>query len=384
MYRCFRLCILLALANCLILSVAAQNTFTWQQIREKFEAANPTLRAGQIGIEESRAQEVTAYLRPNPSANFSIDQIDPFSSNPYRPFAFALPFFSFDYLNERRHKRELRLESAQKATTVAVSQQEDLERTLLFNLHNAFVQILEAKAILALAKENLQYYDKVLTISKQRQDSGDLAKVDLYRLQLQGVQVESDVQTADVNLRAAKIQLPALLNDRSTIDKFDITGHFDFDDQIPVLEELRKTAEAVRPDLRAAVESVDKARTDYKLAVANGSTDPTFGVDYAHNPPLAQYFGVSVNISLRIFDRNQGEKVRTNLDIQKNDRMREAALAQVFSGVVSAYATLPGPPPTHMLSRIRRPEFLTRRPGASPWGRIRTPLGIPLKPNGQC
>ena len=46
MHRCFRLSILLALANCLILGVAAQNAFTWQLIREKFEAANPTLRAG--------------------------------------------------------------------------------------------------------------------------------------------------------------------------------------------------------------------------------------------------------------------------------------------------------------------------------------------------
>jgi outer membrane protein, heavy metal efflux system len=103
---------------------------------------------------------------------------------------------------------------------------------------------------------------------------------------------------------------------------------------------LRKSAAASRPDLKAALESVDKARTDYKLALANGSTDPTFGLDYAHNPPLAQYFGVSVNIPLRIFDRNQGEKTRTNLDIRRNEHLRDAAEAQVFSDVDSAYATL--------------------------------------------
>jgi cobalt-zinc-cadmium efflux system outer membrane protein len=341
MHRFFRhLVAIVAMLSWFGKEAAGQTAFTWQQIRDKFEASNPTLRAGQIGIEESRAQEITAYLRPNPNFNFSLDQLDPFSTNPYRPLGAALPLVSFDYLHERRHKRELRLESAQKATTVAISQQDDLERTLLFNVHNAFVQILQAKAVLALAIENRDYYDKVLVISKQRQDSGDLAKVDLYRLQLQRVQFESDVQMADVNLRTAKIQLLALLNDRTPIDKFDITGAFDFGDQIPSLDELRKTAEATRPDLKAAVESVDKARTDYRLAVANGSTDPTFGVDYAHNPPLTQYFGLSVNIPLRIFDRNQGEKARTNLDIQKNDRLREATLAQVFSDVDSAYATL--------------------------------------------
>ncbi|HEY3742278.1 MAG TPA: TolC family protein [Bryobacteraceae bacterium] len=342
MDRCsFRHLLIFSLATyCFTLTVSAQTAFTWQQIREKFEKSNPTLIAGQIGIEESRAEEVTAFLRPNPTANVSVDQVDVFNSNPYRPLGAALPFFSFDYLHERRHKRELRLESAQKATTVAVSQQNDLERTLLFNVHNAFVQILQAKAVLALAKENLEYYDRVLTISKQRNDAGDLAKVDLYRLQLQRVQFESDVQTADVNLRTAKIQLLALLNDRTPIDKFDISGKFDFDDQIPALDELRKSAEDTRPDLKAAMQSVDKAHTDYKLAVANGSTDPTFGVDYAHNPPLTGYFGFSVSIPLRVFDRNQGEKARTNLDIGRNERLKDATAAQVFSDVDSAYATL--------------------------------------------
>ena len=95
-----------------------------------------------------------------------------------------------------------------------------------------------------------------------------------------------------------------------------------------------------RPDLKAAVEAVDKAQTDHRLAVANGSTDPTFGLDMARNPPIPVYFGVSVTIPLRIFDRNQGEKLRTQQDIMRNERLRDAATAQVFSDVDSAYATI--------------------------------------------
>jgi cobalt-zinc-cadmium efflux system outer membrane protein len=49
---------------------------------------------------------------------------------------------------------------------------------------------------------------------------------------------------------------------------------------------------------------------------------------------------MNVSIPLRIFDRNQGEKVRTQLDITRNERLRDAAQAQVFSDVDSAYATL--------------------------------------------
>src|SRR5262249_30436227 len=50
--------------------------------------------------------------------------------------------------------------------------------------------------------------------------------------------------------------------------------------------------------------------------------------------------GVSVTIPLRIFDRNQGEKARTKLDIKRNEQLVEATRAKVFSDVDSAYATL--------------------------------------------
>jgi len=49
---------------------------------------------------------------------------------------------------------------------------------------------------------------------------------------------------------------------------------------------------------------------------------------------------VSVNIPLRIFDRNQGEKLRTKLDIDRNQQLRSAVEAQVFGDVDSAFATL--------------------------------------------
>ena len=307
-----RLCLLLLLATALLGSAGAQTALTWQEVRAKFEAANPTLQAGQIGIDESKAQEITAYLRPNPTGELIADQIDPFNGGPpHGTFAYLLAVGSVSYLHERQHKRELRLTSAQDATKIAVSSQADLERTLLFDLRMAFVQALQGKAVFNLAKENLDYYDHLLGVNRERYKLGDIAQVDLDRLELQRVQYESDLQTADVNLRTAKIQLLALLNDRTPVDQFDVTGPFDFAEQLPLLDDVRQTAVDTRPDLKAALQSVDKAKTDHRLAVANGSTDPTFGFDVGRNPPIDQYIGFDVSIPLRIFDRNQGEKLRT-------------------------------------------------------------------------
>ena len=330
-------------------SASAQKPLTWQEVRDKFEAANPSLRAGQIGIDESRAEETTAHLRPNPNVSVTVDQINPFTTQPspsgaagnsYQPFAYALPLGSVNYLHEREHKRELRLESAQKATGIAVSQQSDLERTLIFDLRTAFVQTLQEKAIVDLARDNLTYYDHVLDVNRDRFNTGAIARVDLDRLELQRVQYESDLQTAEVNLRTAKIQLLALLNDRTPVEQFDVTGSFDFSQQVPALDDIRQAALDTRPDLKAAMQSIDKATTDHRLAIANGSTDPTFSVDLARNPPIPVYFGVGVTIPLRIFDRNQGEKLRTQLDIDRNEKQMEATRAQVFADVDSAYATM--------------------------------------------
>jgi outer membrane protein, heavy metal efflux system len=319
----------------------AQKALTWQEVRDKFEAANPALRAGQIGVDESRAQEATAYLRPNPTLGLAADQINPFEGGPPHSTSGALlSVASVDYLHERRHKRELRLESAQDATEIAVSDQADLERTLVFNLRMAFVQTLQEKAILNLAKENLAYYDHVLDVNHERYKAGGIAQVDFKRLELQRVQYLSDLQTADVNLRTAKIQLLTFLNDRTPVDQFDVIGPFDFSEQVSPLADVRQTALDTRPDLKSATQSIEKAKTDHRLAVADGSTDPTLGFDVGRNPPIDQYIGFSVNIPLRLFDRNQGEKRRTELDIDRSDRLAEAARARVFSDVDSAYATV--------------------------------------------
>jgi len=119
-----------------------------------------------------------------------------------------------------------------------------------------------------------------------------------------------------------------------------VSGPYDFSNQLAPLDEIRQNALNTRPDLKAALEAIDKAKTDHRLAIADGSTDPTFGFDVGRNPPIDQYFGVNVSIPLRIFDRNQGEKQRTLLDIDRNDRLADAARAQVFSDVDSAYVAV--------------------------------------------
>jgi cobalt-zinc-cadmium efflux system outer membrane protein len=116
-----RVCFGVLLSAAAAQSGLAQKALTWQEIRDRFEAGNPSLGAGRIGIEESRASETTAYLRPNPNLALLADQIDPFPGGPnHGTFAFLLPSATVTYMHEREHKRELRRESAQDATKIAI------------------------------------------------------------------------------------------------------------------------------------------------------------------------------------------------------------------------------------------------------------------------
>jgi outer membrane protein, heavy metal efflux system len=337
------LCALSELASSSQLAYA-QTSFTWNQIKDKFEANNPNLKADAINVQEIKAQEITAYLRPNPQFTLSTDgtQIAP-HNGVWQPLLGTSVTPNLSYLHERDHKRELRLQSAQQGTQIAGSQHADLERTLIFTLRAAFVQTLQAKAIVDLSQKQLNYYDHIIEISRARFRSGDLAQIDLDRIELQRVQYESDLQSAEVNLRTAKIQLLQLLNERTPVDQFDVTGLFDFTDQLQPLDDFRQIALDNRPDLKAALQSVQQATTNHKLATANGSTDPTFAGWYTYNsstnnPNANQTIGAGVSIPLRIFDRNQGEKERTQLDIGRNQQLVDATRAQVFSDVDSAYA----------------------------------------------
>ena len=337
---------LLALAPAL---VSAQTSLTWEQVKARFEAANPALKADALGVDEMRAAEITAFLRPNPGIGLSSDglQIAPHTlpglGTHWLPLTGDQLVPSINYLHEREHKRELRLESAKEGTKIAGSEHEDLERNLLFDLRSQFIQTLEAKAVLDLAKADLAYYDNIIQISRDRFRSGDLAQIDLDRIELLRVQYEAEIQSAIVDLRTAKIQLLQLLDDRTPVEQFDVTGPFDFSDELKPLDEFRKIALDERPDLRAALESIQQAQTNHKLAIANGSADPTFATWYSYNPAFNNNFGrytlgASVNVPLRIFDRNQGEKQRTLIDIGRDKELTEVTREQVFSDVDSAYA----------------------------------------------
>ena len=86
------------------LKAGAQQALTWEQVRDRFEASNPTLLADKLNIDESKAEEITAFLRPNPTFSLTADgtQIAP-EKGVWRPFAGTFESPGISFLQERQH-----------------------------------------------------------------------------------------------------------------------------------------------------------------------------------------------------------------------------------------------------------------------------------------
>ncbi len=303
---------------------------------ELMHARNPLLASARAHTEAIEANEITAGLRPNPvfsSANedFNVFNFSRFSLAKNQEFA-----QNVSQLIERGHKRQGRLESARLATVVARDSYRDVARQLEFALKSGFVAMLLAKSNLELARDNLLDYRETVRLNEIRLKAGEISPTELDRVRIEQARFETDLLNAQLALAQARTQLQNLLGFQEIDEKFDIVGKLEAPELPLGLQELEAKALANRPDYRAARDGVAKAGTDVRLADANGATDFAVGSEYKRNG-IDNTLGFTLSVPLRIFDRNQGEKVRTRRELEASRAAEISARNTVRADVVQAY-----------------------------------------------
>lgn len=307
---------------------------TLPQVLDIARAKNPSLLAAQQHVLATKASEITAGLRQNPSFTLSGADISLPANNPANPYSYAA---NISRLFERGEKRRWRLDAARSTTDVTRSQYNDQERQTVLQVKQAFTNMLVAKAALQVAQDNLDSYRKTLDLSKARLDAGDISKTDFERIDLQLAEFESDYDTARLTLTQASDSLQLLMGIEKASPAFDVTGSIDPPDLHATLAQVEQEALAARPDYLAARQSVALADANVKLADAEGTTDPTVGGEYERSATYNSA-GFQISIPLRIFDRNQGEKERTRYEAQSSRLSEIAARNQVLGDVDQAWA----------------------------------------------
>jgi cobalt-zinc-cadmium efflux system outer membrane protein len=307
---------------------------TLEQVLDLAHRANPTLLSAAQHLAAVHAQEITAGLRQNPSAIVGGQMLTLPAGNPDGP----------DFINagvqrlfERGNKRALRLDTARSTTALTGFQLDDQRRQTDLAIRQAFSRMLYAQDALAISRENLDDYRKTVGLMKFRLDAGDIDQTDFDRVELQLAGFESDMDNAQLTLRQGSIVLQMLSGIATPADSFAISGTLDPPPVTTTLDTLRSAALANRPDLKAARAQVQVNAATVKLAIANGTADPTAEVEYERSGN-ANTIGGNVNIPLRIFDRNQGEKERARYELDSSRLALTAAQNQVLSDVDSAWA----------------------------------------------
>ena len=246
---------------------------------------NQSLTAQRLTIEASKADEITAGLKPNPGLSVGLDGLTPFSPGQMTPgfLKDAVTYSgSLSYLFERGGKRGQRIVAAQDTTDVTSKTVLDAERQLRFQTEQAFIDVLLAKSVLDLVQENLKSFSDVVDINQQRVTSGDLAEGEFYKISLQKLQFEQDVSAAEVGLVQARASLRQLVGFDTVTEDFDVVGDLAYVKREASLDDLRQQALVSRADLLAAQSSVRQARDAAVLEHKNAARDLSGDVGYSH------------------------------------------------------------------------------------------------------
>ncbi len=322
---------------------AKPGALTLQQAVERARMSNPTLLAANANLRSVRAQEIQAAVRANPYLGVVGTEVTETSANAGNPYVYSV---QLSRLFERGNKRAYRIEDARATTAQTAAQLQDAVRQTVLQVQTAFTHMLFAKQSLDLSTAQLADFSREVEIANDRFKAGDLGKLDFERLDLQLGNFESDVANSRIAVQQASDQLQTLLGVAQPSTTFDITGAIVPPPVTQTREQFIQQALVARPDLAAAQSGVVAAQAAYRLAIANGTADPTLELEYDRTPEgtnpdgsaLNQNtLGFNVNFPLRIFDKNQGNKETARLSIDAAQLNVTAVRNQLVSDVDQAF-----------------------------------------------
>lgn len=304
-------------------------------------AHNHTLLAERTTILQSQAEETTANLRPNPAffADWDYLPLSPGSQNTTYLHDSTEADAGLSYLIERGKKRQHRLQAAQDQTAVTTSTVADDERTLTFQVATDFTNVQLAESVLDLAEQDLKSFQDSVNISQERYRAGDISEGDFLKIKLQLLQFQTDYSQAQLAKVQALSDLRQLLGYDAVPAGYDVAGPFDYAPLRVGLEDLQMKAIMMRPDLRAAIQGVTAANSQYQLQKAIGKQDVTVQGNYSHVNGI-DAFSVEASFPLAIFNRNQGEIARARYAIDQATEEQKATSDQVLTDVRDAFEDL--------------------------------------------
>jgi cobalt-zinc-cadmium efflux system outer membrane protein len=313
--------------------VSKAGALTLAEVLERARSKNPTLLAAEQNLRAVRAQEIQAGTRQNINLGVAGSDVTLPAEGASNPYSYSV---QVSRLFERGGKRGLRLDNARATTQQTEAQLQDTVRQTELTVKTVFTHMVIAKEALELASASLKEFGHEVDIANDRYKAGDLGKLDYERLDLQMGSYESDEANDIIALQQASDQLQTLMGVEMPIAEFDVTGEIVPPNITATEGQLVQSALDKRPDYAATRFATTAAITNARLAVANGTADPTIEGEYDRSG-TDNTAGFSINLPLRFFDRNQGNKETARFQADASRFTESASRSQVISDVQQAW-----------------------------------------------
>lgn len=307
-------------------------------------AHNLNLLAERYNVSIADARLLTARLRPNPVLTVGAASLQlPGATPQLNPREISL---RTDFVIERGGKRAARVAVALSAKSVAELELLNALRILTFDVESAFVDVLLARATLAVARQNFEALNGIAELNAVRVRAGDLAGVELIRSRVAALESRNGLEQAQLRLENAKNRLQLLLGRLAPAPDFDVTGDFRADEVNYDRDEIIRQASEARPDLLALRREQARSQAELRLQLAQRKVDYVVGTEFGRQQQAglgqANVAAFSLSLPLPVFNRNQGEIRRAEVELQQNEarlRALEAAIRNEAESAFRAYST---------------------------------------------
>lgn len=324
---------------------------------------NRDLRIKALELPQADADILTAGLRENPLLFYGTDDIAYGSYSPNRPgdvqhgISIVQPI---DYMGKRRRRVEL----AEQEKNVLRAQYRDAVRVAIDGLYTAYVNALVARQAIRSAEDSLALLDRLIQAHSAAVapiDEAEQEEIDDLTVE-RGV-AEMAVQDTYEHFTKARHQLGELLEiEPEAVETMELRGKINIPcPDPPALDVLVATAKERRPDLIAHRLGVGRARAEWSEEKSERFSDAYFlytPMNYLDRSQAQERsvntWGAGVFVSIPLFNRNQGNVRRAEINVIQSRIEADVLESQVVSEVRHAYKDL-----MHSLEDLRRLEQAT-------------------------
>ena len=327
---------------------AAASGMTLEEVVLEALKCDPTLRAGAEAMHQAEADLQTSRLPPNPTLTFNGTYL------PLRPFTAAAPggppeldviagypvdWFLFG-------KRAAAIGSAKLGVCVSMADYADLVRQRVSGAIAAFYDVLEARSMLDLAREDLASQKRVEGITRQQVRFGGAGSIEIDRIHILVLGGEREVCDRETALVTAKAKLLAALGRSNVSPTFEVKGSLEIARAAtpPEPREAIAMAEENRPDIASLRRQIEKAQADLRVERTKAYPAITPSAGYtdqyqsSQGAPDAQSLSVSIVAAVPLFDRNQGNIHKAQSVATQAALNLQAQLAQLHAEIAQAVA----------------------------------------------